>query len=65
MDSEDRSADFVPAGLAAVGIEADEVEMQVIEGVHQLFWPPIAELLAMDLGEAPPEARANLSEPPR
>ena len=51
MEASDRADDFIPAGLAALGIEADEVDLAVMGAVHQLFWPPILELLALDTSE--------------
>lgn len=64
----ERSADaddFVAAGLAALGIEADETEMAVIAAVHQLFWPPIQDLLALELDGLEPERFPDLSQAPR
>jgi hypothetical protein len=65
MDAADRAEDFVPAGLAALGIEADESELQLIAGVHSLFWPRIRELIALDTGGVQPEARPDFSKPPQ
>jgi len=61
------SADeFIAAGLAAYGIEADEVDLAVIRAAHQLFWPPTLELLEMDTSEIPVEPAPDLSQaPPR
>lgn len=42
--------EFIPAGLASLGIEADEVDLAVMAAVHQILWPPILELL--DAAEA-------------
>ena len=39
MEASDRADDFIPAGLASLGIEADEIELAVIGAAHQLFWP--------------------------
>jgi hypothetical protein len=54
---------FVPAGLAALGVEADEIELAIMAGAHELYWPGIAELLQVDL-EVEPERLADLSRPP-
>jgi hypothetical protein len=59
-----KAEDFVPAGLASMGIEADEVDLAVIAAVHGIFWPPILELLALDLGELEPERFPDLSKAP-
>jgi hypothetical protein len=65
MERSDRSDDFIPAGLASLGIEADETELATIAAVHQVFWPPIQGLLALDLGEVVPERNADFSRAPR
>jgi len=56
---------FISAGLAALGIEADEVDLAVMSALHQVFWPPIVELLALDTGEVAPERFPDLSVAPR
>jgi hypothetical protein len=55
---------FVPAGLASLGIEADEVDMAVMEATHQLYWPAVSALLEADLGDVEPEPRPDLSRAP-
>jgi hypothetical protein len=66
MEASDRSDDFIPAGLAAYGIEADEIELAVIGAAHQTFWPPILELLQLDTSQVPAEREPDLSQaPPR
>jgi len=62
--SADSAEDFVDGGLAALGIEADEIERAVIGAAHQLFWPGILELLSLDLGELEPERDPDLSRAP-
>ncbi|HEX9967121.1 MAG TPA: hypothetical protein VGB06_04175 [Solirubrobacterales bacterium] len=64
MDGSPSADDFLPAGLSSYGIEADEIELVVLGAIHQLFWPPILELLDMDLGEAEPERDLDLSRAP-
>jgi hypothetical protein len=62
----DRSASFdgfVPAGLASLGIEADDAELAVMRAAHELYWPAIAALLDLDL-PVRPEAAPDLSGPP-
>jgi hypothetical protein len=56
--------EFIPAGLASLGIEADEVDLAVISAVHQLLWSPILELLAMDTEGVVPERCPDLSKAP-
>jgi hypothetical protein len=64
MEATNSADDFIPAGLAAHGIETDEIELAVIRAAHQLFWPPILELLELDTSEVPAERAADLSKPP-
>jgi hypothetical protein len=64
MDHAASQDDFIPAGLAAFGIEADEIELAVINAAHQLFWPPILELLSIDTSAVPVERNPDLSQAP-
>jgi hypothetical protein len=64
MEAGDRADDLIPAGLAALGIEADEIELAVIGAAHAMFWPPILELLELDPGPLAPEPSPDLSEAP-
>lgn len=66
MGAPDAAAgEFIDGGLALLGIETDEVERAVIDASHNLFWPGIVELLALDLGELEPEPRPDLSRAPQ
>lgn len=65
MEPSDSADEFIPAGLEAFGIEADEIELAVIQAAHQTFWPPILELLALDTSGVPAERDPDLSQPPR
>lgn len=56
--------EFIPAGLASLGIEADEVDLAVMGAVHGLLWPPIRELLALDTQDVEPERCPDLSRAP-
>jgi hypothetical protein len=64
MGTPDQANGFIPAGLASLGIEADEVELAVIAAAHQLFWPAIGELLALDTSDVAPERCPDLSKAP-
>lgn len=57
--------DFIPAGLASLGIEADETDLAVMAAVHSLLWPPILELLALDTEGLETERNPDLSKAPR
>lgn len=66
MEPTNSQDDFIPAGLAAFGVEADEIELAVIGAAYQLFWPPILELIALDTSQVPAERNPELSQaPPR
>lgn len=64
MEASAQSDGFVLAGLASFGIEADEVDLAVMGAMHQLFWPAILELLALDTGEVEMELCPDLSRAP-
>jgi len=64
MSAEGASAAFVETGLAAMGIEVDEVEIAVIRAAHELYWPAILELLSVDTGGVEPEPNPDLSRRP-
>jgi hypothetical protein len=64
MEAPNRADDFVPVGLASLGVEADEVELAVIGAAHAMFWPAIVDLLDLETGGAVPEPGADLSQPP-
>lgn len=56
--------DFIPAGLASLGIEADETDLAVMAAVHGLLWPPVLELLALDTEGLETERSPDLSKAP-
>ena len=64
MEASNRADDFIPAALAAFGVEADEIELAVMGAAHEMFWPPILELLALDTSTAAPEPDPDLSQAP-
>jgi hypothetical protein len=64
MGDSDITADFIDGGLAALGIEADEIERAVIDAAHQLFWPGILQLLELDLGDVELERDPDFSSAP-
>ncbi|HKB50268.1 MAG TPA: hypothetical protein VKC63_02420 [Solirubrobacterales bacterium] len=57
--------EFIPAGLASLGIEADEVDLAVMGAVHQMLWPAVLELLALDTEGLEPERCPDLSRAPQ
>jgi hypothetical protein len=64
MEAPNQGDDFIPAALAAYGIEADEIELAVIGAAHQTLWPPILELLDLDTSEVPVDRDPDLSQAP-
>lgn len=64
MEASNSADDFIPAGLASLGVEADEIELAVIGAAHAMFWPAILDLFELDVSAAPAEARPDLSLPP-
>jgi hypothetical protein len=64
MEASDRADDFIPAALASFGIEADEIDLAVMGAAHEMFWPPILELLELDTSAAPAEPAPDLSQAP-
>ena len=64
MEASNSADDFLTTGLAAFGVEADEIELAVMGAAHEMFWPPILELLDTDLGDSPPERLPDLSRAP-
>jgi len=65
MEASKNADDFIPAALAAFGVEADEIELAVMGAAHEVFWPPILELLALDTGSVAAEPASDLSRAPR
>jgi len=66
MEDGNDADDFIPAALAAFGVEADEIELAVMRAAHELFWPPTLELLALDTSAVAAERDPDLSQaPPR
>jgi hypothetical protein len=55
---------FLPAGLATLGIEYDEVEMAVMSAMHEVYWPAIAAFLEVDLSGIAPEPNADMAQAP-
>jgi hypothetical protein len=66
MEASNSADDFIPAALAAFGVEADEIELAVMRAAHEMFWPPILELLSLDTASSASEPAPDLSQaPPR
>jgi hypothetical protein len=65
MEASERADEFIPAGLASLGIEADEVELAVMNAAHGMFWPAILDLLSLDTSGVEPERQPDLSKAPQ
>lgn len=64
MEASNRADDFIPAGLASMAIEADEIELAVMGAAHSLFWQPILDLFELDTDDLAPELDPDLSRAP-
>jgi hypothetical protein len=64
MEASNQADDFIPAALAAYGVEADEIELAVMRAAHEMFWPPILELLELDTSAVASEQDHDLSKAP-
>jgi hypothetical protein len=64
MEGADVPDQFIPAGLAAMGIEVDEVDLAVMAATHEVFWPAILGLLSLDTSDVEPELCPDLSRAP-
>jgi hypothetical protein len=64
METSGNPDDFIPAALAAYGVEADEIELAVMRAAHEMFWPPILELLELDTSAVASERDHDLSQAP-
>jgi hypothetical protein len=64
MEATDHAEDFIPTGLASLGIEADEVDLAVMNAAHKMFWPSILDLLSLDLSGLEAERNLDLSRAP-
>jgi hypothetical protein len=65
MEDATPADEFIPAGLASLGIEADEIDLAVMAAVHGLLWSPLLELLALDTQGITPERNPDLSRAPQ
>lgn len=65
MEASEHAEEFIPAGLASLGIEADEVELAVMNAAHGMFWPAILDLLSLDTADVVPERSPDLSRAPQ
>jgi hypothetical protein len=63
MEASQSFESFVPAGLASLGVEADETDLAVMAGAHAIYWPAIRALMEAPVG-APPEPDPDLSRAP-
>jgi hypothetical protein len=64
MEASNPAEGFIATGLASFGIDADEIELAVMGAAHQMFWPPILELLELDTDSVAPESAPDLSKAP-
>jgi hypothetical protein len=64
MEGPNRADEFIPAGMAALGIDVDDVDLAVMAAAHAVFWPAIGDLLSFDTTGVEPERSPDLSRAP-
>ena len=64
MDAERVFESYVEAGLASIGVDADEIELAVIKAASQVYRQQTDELWAADLSVVEPELDMDLSRAP-
>jgi hypothetical protein len=64
MEASSSFEDYVPSGLAALGIEVDDVDLAVLRVAHGVWWPGVLELINADLSAVRPEHYPDLSRSP-
>jgi hypothetical protein len=63
MEASESFESFVPAALASLGVEADEMDLAVMAAAHALYWPALVELFEANF-PALPEPGQDLSRAP-
>jgi len=56
---------WVHGGLAQIGLDADEADVQIMRYVNDLFGPELQALMAADLHNVMPEHGQDLSRAPQ
>jgi hypothetical protein len=64
VDAERVFESYVEAGLASIGVDADEIELAVIKAAWHAYQPQTDELWAADLSAVEPELDMDLSRAP-
>lgn len=64
MEGSGRSEEFIRAGLASLGVDADEIELAVMGAAQAMFWPAILALFELETGDDRPELSQDLSRAP-
>lgn len=65
MQGSDGFQSFARAGLARLGIEADDTELAVMEAVDSLYRGRVEALLEANLDDVDPEPEIDVAESPR
>ena len=60
----DEFAAFVRAGLARLGLDADETMLTIMAAAESIYQPYVQALLEADLSGTEPEPGLDLSKPP-
>jgi hypothetical protein len=64
MHDRDQFDEFVRTALARFGVEADELDLEVMRAAERVYGPPRNALLSADLSEVEPENRLDPSRAP-
>ena len=65
MEGEETFDTYIDAGLASLGIDADEIELAVMRAARQTYKSETDALWTADLKRVRPEADQDLSRAPR
>jgi hypothetical protein len=65
MEASSSFEEYVPGGLASLGLEVDEVDLAVLRVAHGIWWPTIRALLDTDLSAVELETDLDLSRGPQ
>jgi hypothetical protein len=65
MADQDRFDEFVRSSLARFGVEADDLDLEVLRAAERVYGPQRDALLSADLSDVAPEIRFDPSRAPR
>jgi hypothetical protein len=65
MADQDQFDEFVRSSLARFGVEADDLDLEVLRAAERVYGPQRDALLSADLSDVEPEIRFDPSRAPR